>query len=128
MTFDSLAAALIPLQHKLFYIVLSLARFNLYANSYSFILLRARRTWDWIIEVLAVTGFWTWYGLLLYGTPSWKVVLGYLLVSHMVSSPVHVQVCLHKLMRVPPNFKPHLLNDTRLSCLTFRAQQRTLDQ
>lgn len=128
MTFDSFAAALIPLQHKLFYIVLSLARFNLYANSYSFMLLQARRTWDWIIEVLAVAGFWTWYGLLLYGTPSWKVALAYLLVSNMVSSPVHVQVCRHKLIHVLPNFKPYLLGDKRLSCLTFRAQQRTLDQ
>ena len=61
MTFDAASKFLISLQHKLFYIVLSLARFNLYANSYGYLAKTAfepRRyrggRWWWWAEVFGL--------------------------------------------------------------------------
>lgn len=92
MHYDGAAALFLSLQHRLFYIVMSLARFNLYANSYTFLLMRARGVWHWYVEVGALLVFWTCYGAVVYGTGDWKTMLAYVLVSHVVSSPLHVQV------------------------------------
>lgn len=124
MAFDGAAALFLSLQHRLFYIVMSLARFNLYANSYDFLLKRARRVWHWYVEIGAIFAFWAWYGSLLYGIGNWKPALVYLLVSHVVPSPLHVQVCTHP----KPRFFPLLLTHPLLhrSCShTFRGQPST---
>jgi delta8-fatty-acid desaturase len=81
------------MQHRLFYLIMALARFNLYSNSYLFLLIRARRVWHWYLEVAALLAFCSWYGFLLYGIGNWKSVFVYVLVSHVVPSPLHVQVC-----------------------------------
>jgi sphingolipid 8-(E)-desaturase len=92
MAYDAFARIFLPLQHKLYYIVMSLARFNLYANSYTFLALKARRDWTFFLELFGLVVFWTWYSLVLRGTGSWATAIGYLLVSHMVASPLHIQV------------------------------------
>jgi delta8-fatty-acid desaturase len=94
MVFDGAAALFLSVQHRLFYIVMSLARFNLYANSYGFLLKRGfnRRAWHWYAEVGALVVFWTWYARMLLGIGSWKTALAYILISHIVPSPLHVQV------------------------------------
>jgi delta8-fatty-acid desaturase len=92
MAIDGAAAFFLTVQHRIFYVVMSLARFNLYANSYGFLALRARRTWDWYFEVGCLIAFWSWYGAMLYGIGNWKSALAYLLISHVVTSPLHVQV------------------------------------
>ncbi len=79
-------------RHHIYYIVLSLGRFNLYANSYGFLALKARRNFYWKLEVSGLVFFWTWFGALLWGLPNWKIRLAYLMISHIVTSPVHVQV------------------------------------
>lgn len=99
MVFDRFAAFFISLQHKLFYVVMAFARFNLYANSYSFLFQKAWDTkrsrggrWAWTLEIIGLAFFWCWYGSILYGCGSWKMALAYLMVSHIVTSPLHVQV------------------------------------
>lgn len=107
MTFDAAARIFLSVQHKLFYVVMSLARFNLYANSYVFLAKTARTRvfgrrkirggrWSWWAEVCALTFFWGWYaGVLLPNVGQergWAAALGYLLVSHVVASPLHIQV------------------------------------
>lgn len=37
MKFDEASKVLLSIQHRLYYVVMSLARFNLYANSYAFL-------------------------------------------------------------------------------------------
>jgi delta8-fatty-acid desaturase len=74
-----------------------LGRFNLYANSYGFLALKAKRNGYWRLEVAGILFFWSWFGALLARLPSWKIRLGYLLVSHIVTSPVHVQVCTERI-------------------------------
>ncbi|KAF8640894.1 hypothetical protein AX17_000542 [Amanita inopinata Kibby_2008] len=101
MHFDRFAKFLVSIQHKLFYIVMLFARFNLYALSYTFLFKKAWDTkrarggrWAWRLEVIGLIFFWCWFGRVLYGCGSWKTALGYLLVSHVVTSPLHVQIVL----------------------------------
>jgi sphingolipid 8-(E)-desaturase len=99
MPFDTITAYLISAQHKLFYIIMAFARFNLYAHSYTFLWEKAfgkRRArggrWAWWLEVVGLSFFLTWFGAVLYGCGSWGMAIAYLLVSHIVTSPLHVQV------------------------------------
>ena len=99
MAFDAVAKILIPLQHHLFYIVMALARFNLYANSYGFLAKTALQPsrakggrWWWWAEIACLGLFAAWFGAVLKGCGSWQRGLAYLLISHIAASPVHVQV------------------------------------
>ncbi|TBU63846.1 fatty acid/sphingolipid desaturase [Dichomitus squalens] len=113
MTFDAPAKFFISLQHKLFYVVLSLARFNLYALSYGYLFKTAFEPkkarggrWWWWAEVFALGLFFTWYGAVLKGCGSWKNILVYLLVSHIAASPVHVQIVLSHFSRSTVDLGP----------------------
>jgi delta8-fatty-acid desaturase len=95
MVNDAFSRVFLSIQHKLFYVVMSLARFNLYANSYIFLVksgLQGRRGWSWWLEIVGIAFYWTWYSAVLRGCGDWKTALGYLLISHIVPSPLHVQV------------------------------------
>jgi len=80
---------------------MAFARFNLYANSYSFLYKKAfdsRRAkggrWAWQLEIVGLIFFWCWFGRVLYGCGSGRMALAYLLISHAVTSPLHVQIVL----------------------------------
>ena len=97
--FDRFANFFTAIQHKLFYVVMAFARFNLYALSYRFLFKKAfdkKRArggrWAYLLEIAGILFFWSWFGSLLYGCGSWSKALVYLLVSHAVTSPLHVQV------------------------------------
>lgn len=92
LAFDAPARTFLKLQHQLYYVVMSLGRFNLYANSYGFLALKAKRDRWFLLESVGLVVFWAWYGALLASCPSWGVRVGYLLISHIVTSPLHVQV------------------------------------
>ncbi|PWY98915.1 hypothetical protein BCV70DRAFT_227754 [Testicularia cyperi] len=95
LAFDAPSRFLLKHQHRLYYIIMSLGRFNLYANSYGFLALKARKDRWWALEVTGLLTFWLWYGYGLLGSlPSWPVRIAYLLVSHIVTSPLHVQIVL----------------------------------
>lgn len=92
LVFDPPARVFLKVQHKLYYIIMSLGRFNLYANSYGYLALKARADRWRTLELVGITVFWTWYGTLLSTLPSWGLRIAYLLISHIVTSPLHVQV------------------------------------
>ncbi|KZV77463.1 fatty acid/sphingolipid desaturase [Peniophora sp. CONT] len=101
LKFDRVAEIFIPFQHKLFYVVMSLARFNLYRLSYEFLWKsrndppRARGgRWAWWGEIVGLVFWWAWYTRVLIGTGSWGTGFMYLLVSNVVPSPLHVQIVL----------------------------------
>jgi sphingolipid 8-(E)-desaturase len=107
MSFDWASRLFVSFQHKLFYIVMAFGRFNLYANSYSFLARKAFDTkrarggnWAWTLEIAGIVFFWYWFGSVLIGCGSWSRALTYLIVSHVVTSPLHVQV------RASPPFLP----------------------
>ncbi|WVW81389.1 hypothetical protein I302_103381 [Kwoniella bestiolae CBS 10118] len=95
MALDGFSKVMISVQHKLYYIVLSLARFNLYANSYMYLLgPKPKRDNFWRYEIAGIAFYWFYYLSMLKSLPSWQMRLGYLLVSHIAASPVHVQIVL----------------------------------
>ncbi|KAH8831386.1 delta 8-sphingoloid desaturase protein [Flagelloscypha sp. PMI_526] len=94
MTFDTFAKMVLSIQHKIFYIVLAFGRFNLY-QLVGCILKRLRGgKWAWRLETLGLIGFWCWFGAVLYGCGSWYKAVMYVLVSHITTSPLHVQLVL----------------------------------
>lgn len=101
MEYDIVARTTVRLQHHLYYVILAFGRFNLYRLSWTYLILRqAPRKgpawWHYWLEVVGTIFFWTWfgYGILYKCVPSNGLRLAYLLVSHVVTSPVHVQITL----------------------------------
>ncbi|KZP16796.1 delta 8-sphingoloid desaturase protein [Athelia psychrophila] len=99
--YDAFAKLAVQVQHKIFYIILGLARFNLYANSYGFLFrsifdraLSKGTRWSFRMELVGLVFFWTWFVALLYGCGSWTMAFMYVMVSHIVTSPLHVQIVL----------------------------------
>ncbi|TRM60219.1 fatty acid desaturase-domain-containing protein [Schizophyllum amplum] len=99
--FDAFAKIFVSIQHKLFYVVMAFARFNLYALSYGHLWKKAfdtRRTkggrWAWGLECVGIVFFWYWFGNVLRGCGSWQKALMFLVVSHAATSPLHIQIVL----------------------------------
>lgn len=53
---------------------------------------KPRRDAFWKYEIAGIIFYWMYYGSMLRHLPSWQMRLGYLLISHIMASPVHVQV------------------------------------
>ncbi|KAG9099697.1 hypothetical protein FRC07_010503 [Ceratobasidium sp. 392] len=109
MAHDAFSRVFLSIQHKLFYIVMSLARFNLYANSYIFLIksgLERRRGGFWWMEIIGILFYWTWYTTVLRGCGDWKTALAYLLISNVVPSPLHVQIVLSHFSRSTEDLGP----------------------
>lgn len=96
MKFDGASRLLLTIQHRLYYLVMSLARFNLYMNSYMFLFKRGisqgKRNSLWWLEIFGIMFYWTWYSRLVAGCDGTIAKVGFVLLSHMAASPVHVQV------------------------------------
>ncbi|KAE9389384.1 delta 8-sphingoloid desaturase protein [Gymnopus androsaceus JB14] len=100
--FDFAARFIIPLQHKLFYVLMLFARFNLYRLSYVsmfYKLFERRRArggrWAICLEIIGIIFFWGWFGgIVLRGCGSWKMAMAYAFVSHAATSFLHVQFVL----------------------------------
>nr|KAJ3412350.1 hypothetical protein HK105_002375 [Polyrhizophydium stewartii] len=94
MEFDAAARFFIPKQHFLFYIILAFGRFNLYANSWAYVFARSYMVPYRMFEIVGMSFFWVWYIWLLSHLPSWGHIVGYVLVSHMVTVFLHLQITL----------------------------------
>ena len=99
LPFDRFTRALIPFQHYLFYVILSLARFNLYRLSYAHLIStivspkkRNSFPWHWWLEMVGLCVFYYWYTAVLRGIPDWSTRIAYILITNIVPSPLHVQV------------------------------------
>ncbi|KAF5364938.1 hypothetical protein D9758_008084 [Tetrapyrgos nigripes] len=100
--FDTASRLLISIQHKLFYIIMLFARFNLYRLSYESLFKKAfgpKRSkggsWAWRLEIIGILSFWGWFGgIVLRNCGSWQKGLLYMVVSHVTTSPIHVQLVL----------------------------------
>jgi len=121
MPFDAAARFFLRHQHKLYFAIMAVARFNLYALSYSFLLLRARRDRWLALEVTGLVVFWyTLVRAVLAPLPSWPLRLAYLLVSHVVTSPLHVQIVLSHFAQDTTDLGP-------AECFAARQIRTTMD-
>ncbi|KAI0082279.1 fatty acid/sphingolipid desaturase [Panus rudis PR-1116 ss-1] len=113
LPFDAASKIFIRIQHKLFYVIMAFARFNLYRLSWTFLAKNAfapRKAmggrWWWWTEMIGLACFFTWYGLVLKGCGTWGTRLGFLLISHVVPSPLHVQIVLSHFSRSTADLGP----------------------
>ncbi|GAA5943799.1 uncharacterized protein JCM15063_006498 [Sporobolomyces koalae] len=99
MALDGFARFVLPYQHRLYYIVMCSARFNLFALSYSFVLTNwpARRSPLFklrLLELVGISMFWVWFTRVLLAIDTVPHRFLYVLVSFAVTSPLHVQIVL----------------------------------
>ena len=101
MAYDPFAKFMIKFQHYLYYPILLFGRFNLYVQSWIYLLCglgpkRGPAWWHRWLEFAGLAFFWTWfgYGLLYRSIPNNWDRFVFLLVSHMVTAPLHVQITL----------------------------------
>lgn len=101
MAFDSAAQFLLKYQHYLYYVILLFGRFNLYVLSWQYLFggqapKKGPAWWHRWFEIGGQVFFWTWFGYgIVYRTiPDWPNRILFILVSHMVTMPLHVQITL----------------------------------
>ncbi|KAI9872515.1 MAG: hypothetical protein M1830_001532, partial [Pleopsidium flavum] len=101
MTYDLFAKVTIRYQHYLYYPILTLGRFNLYRLSWEYLLLglgpkKGLAWWHRYLELAGQVFFWTWfgYGILYKSIPTFWGRLAFIMVSHMITAPLHIQITL----------------------------------
>ncbi|KXJ87339.1 fatty acid desaturase-domain-containing protein [Microdochium bolleyi] len=100
---DKAADIIIPYQKYTYYPIMALARFNLYLLSWLHVIsnrsgaLRQGKAW-WIrpTEVVFMACYWFLFGYCLVWRTldNWPLRVAYVLVSHLVTMPLHVQITL----------------------------------
>lgn len=101
MEYDAFAKVMIRVQHYTYYPIMLFARFNLYRLSWMYLLLgkgpkKGPAWWHRYFEIAGMSVFWTWYG---YGVvykslPDNWTRFWFVLISHALTSPLHVQITL----------------------------------
>jgi len=101
MTYDFFARFVIPYQPYLYYPILLLGRFNLYRLSWEYLILglgpkKGPAWWHRWLEIAGQVFFWTWfgYGIVYKSIPSASGRFAFIMISHMVTMPLHVQITL----------------------------------
>ncbi|RYO88385.1 hypothetical protein DL766_003064 [Monosporascus sp. MC13-8B] len=101
---DAAAEFLVPYQKYTYYPVMGIARFNLYLLSWLHVL--SRKSWRgrtqaaprllMSTEIAFMACYWFLFGYLLLwrALPTWTVRVAFVLVSHVVTMPLHVQITL----------------------------------
>jgi len=101
MKADAVAKALLSAQSYLYYPTMLFGRFNMYRLSWDYLLMRrgpirGPAWWHWHLEMAGMFFFWVWfgYGILYKNIPTaWDRFI-FVMISHMVVMPLHVQITL----------------------------------
>jgi delta8-fatty-acid desaturase len=114
MVYDAFAKFLLPYQAYLYYPILLFGRFNLYVLSWEYLIrgLGPRNGRAWWHRWLEITGqifFWYWYGycLLYKCVPTAGTRFAYIMISHMVTMPLHAQITLSHFSMSTSELGPH---------------------
>ncbi|KZV85645.1 fatty acid/sphingolipid desaturase [Exidia glandulosa HHB12029] len=98
---DKAADIVVPYQKYTYYPIMAVARFNLYLLSWMHLgSPRAAQLgsawWTRWLEVAFLSCYWAifGYGLLLRTLPDWPTRVGFVLISHMITMILHVQITL----------------------------------
>ena len=119
--FTRAAAALVRWQHRTYYVVMAFARFNLYAQSWAYVM-SADCAKGWRrAEVGTLACFWLWLAALAWCFESWGGYVAWLLLAHAASGLLEVQITLSHFAEEVYHGKPH--NDD--SDEWYRNQLRT---
>ncbi|OAR03098.1 hypothetical protein LLEC1_03451 [Akanthomyces lecanii] len=101
MTYDAAARILLRIQAWTYYPFLALGRFNLYVLSWQFLLTgrgpkKGISAWHRWVELAGQVFFWYWFGYLMVykSIPDAWSRFTFVMISHIASSPLHVQIVL----------------------------------
>ncbi|PWY64252.1 fatty acid/sphingolipid desaturase [Aspergillus heteromorphus CBS 117.55] len=114
LPYDKIAKFLVPYQAYLYYPILALGRFNLYVQSWIFLIQgqgprKGIAWWHRWFEIVGNVIFWIWfgYGLVYRSIPSaWSRFL-FVMISHMVTMPLHVQFTVSHFAMSTMDLGPH---------------------
>lgn len=121
MVFDPFARFMISYQHYLFYTIMGLARFNLYAQSWILLVSNEKVAYK-NMEKLTLVLFACWYIGLVSTLPAHHI-FPYVLISHFVSGILHLQICLSHFAMETFNGTPYTPGNKRDEW--FQLQIRT---
>ena len=101
MTYDPFAKFMVRYQNYLYYPILTLGRFNLYRLSWEYLILglgpkKGPAWWHRWLEIAGHIFFWAWfgYGVVYKSIPTLSGRFAFIMVSHMITAPLHVQITL----------------------------------
>lgn len=101
MEYDSVAKFTVKYQHYMYYPILLFGRFNLYYLSWEHICLglgprHGAGWWHRWFELAGQVFFWIWfgYGIVYLSIPDMWSRIAFVVISHMVTAPLHVQITL----------------------------------
>ncbi|PHH69749.1 hypothetical protein CDD83_5628 [Cordyceps sp. RAO-2017] len=114
MKYDVIAKFLLRFQSWTYYPLLALGRFNLYLLSWDYLLAnrgprKGPGAWHRWLEIVGQLFFWTWfgYGILYKMIPDGWSRFGFIMTSHIASSPLHVQIVLSHFAMSTADLGPH---------------------
>ncbi|EDO48554.1 predicted protein [Nematostella vectensis] len=93
MHFDGLAKFFVRYQHHLYFLIMGLARFNLYAQSFLLVLSKERVKLR-VMEFVTMVLFWTWYLTLCSYLPTWSTRFAFVFLAHFLAGIIHIQITL----------------------------------
>ncbi|KAG7527934.1 hypothetical protein FFLO_06502 [Filobasidium floriforme] len=98
---DKAGELMVPYQKYTYYPIMAVARFNLYILSWCHLLSRRSKplgaaAWTRPAELVGMTCYWFVFGylLVLKTLPDWYTRVGFVLISHMITMLLHVQITL----------------------------------
>jgi delta8-fatty-acid desaturase len=97
LAYDAVAKFMVPYQAYMYYPLLTPGRFNLYVQSWIFLLLgqgprKGPAWWHRWFEIVGNLIFWAWFGYGICGhIPGHWNRFVFVMVSHMITVPLHVQ-------------------------------------
>jgi delta8-fatty-acid desaturase len=114
MAYDAFAKFILPYQAHLYYPILTFGRFNLYRLSWEYLILgqgprKGPAWWHRWLEIAGQVFFWYWFGyVIMYKTiPTASGRFAFLMVSHMVTMPLHAQITLSHFSMSTAELGPH---------------------
>jgi delta8-fatty-acid desaturase len=114
MTYDAFAKFILPYQAYLYYPILSFGRFNLYRLSWEYLIFglgpkKGPAWWTRWFEIVGQFFFWYWFGyVVLYKTiPTAGARIAFVLISHVVTMPLHAQITLSHFSMSTAELGPH---------------------
>lgn len=90
-SFDRISKFFVSNQHLLYYVIMGVARFNLYVQSFIHVLTRSTGRKQ-KLELITMGIFWCWFSLLCSLIPTLSGRVVFVLVSHFVAGLLHVQI------------------------------------
>jgi delta8-fatty-acid desaturase len=101
MEYDAVAKVLIRIQHYTYYPIMMVARFNLYRLSWEYLLTgkgpkKGPAWWFRYFEIVGIAFWCTWfaYGVVYRSIPDNWSRFWFVLISHALTSPLHIQITL----------------------------------